>query len=241
MTTTTNTGSFRASVAFLKIQDFARKPVPEQTRLRAQLEAVIAVITAEIPPSSRILLDALDGAAVVVLRDPEATLRLAERALTAAAGGLPLCIGVNHGVVLVASAGRGGEGMVGDGIAVAATIAEFASSSRLLASRSFREALADAAPGVESGLVPAGTVTDPGLRTHEVFSTDKRVAGWQRRQFLAASVASAAVLIGGGIGIRFARRGYRQTLEDVRAQYDRSASRSAAYLRGVGERLKFWK
>lgn len=239
--TKTTTGSFRASVAFLKIQDFARKPVPEQARLRAQLEAVIAVTTAEIPPSSRILLDASDGAAVVVLGEPEAALRLAERALTASAGGLPLCIGVNHGVVLVATSGRGGEGMVGDGIAVAATIAEFASSSRLLASRSFRDALADAAPGLDAGLVSAGTVTDPGLRTHEVFSTDRRVTMRQRRQFLAAGVLAGAGLIGGGLGLRLALHGYRQTLDEVHGQYERSVNRSAAYLRGVGEKMKFWK
>lgn len=239
--TKTTTGSFRASVAFLKIQDFARKPVPEQARLRAQLEAVIAVTTAEIPASSRILLDASDGAAIVVLADPEATLRLGERALTASAGGLPLCIGINHGVVLVASGGRGGDGMVGDGIAVAATIAEFASSSRLLASRSFREALADAAPGVETALVSAGTVTDPGLRTHEVFSPDRRVALRQRRQFLAAGVVAGIGLAGGGLGFRLARHGYRQTLDEIRGQYERGAGRSAAYLRGVGEKLKFWK
>jgi hypothetical protein len=238
---TRTAASFRASVAFIKIQDFARKPVPEQARLRAQLEAVVAVTTADIPTASRVLLDASDGAAVVVLADPEATLRLAERALTASAGGLPLCIGINHGVVQIASAARGGDGMIGDGIAVAATIAEFASSSRLLVSRSFREALADAAPGLEAGLPAAGTVTDPGLRTHEVFSPDWRVDLRQRRQFMAAGIAAAAGLIGGGLGIRITARGYRQTLDDVRGQYDRTASRSATTLRGFWDKLKFWK
>lgn len=225
----------------MKIQDFARKPVPEQTRLRAQLEAVMAVTTADIPVSSRVLLDASDGAAVVVLVDPEGALRLAARALNASAGGLPLCIGINHGVVQIASGARGGGGMVGDGIAVAATIAEFASSSRLLVSRSFREALADAAPGLEAGLSAAGTVTDPGLRTHEVFSPDRRVDLRRRRQFLAAGVLAAVGLIGGGLGVRIAARGYRQALDDVRGEYDRTASRGAAYLRGFSEKLKFWK
>jgi hypothetical protein len=239
--TKTSTASFRASVAFMKIQDFTRKPVPEQARLRAQLEAVIAVTMADIPASSRILLDASDGAAVVVLANPEATLQLAERALNASAGGLPLCIGINHGVVQIVSGARGGDGMVGDGIAVAATIAEFASSARLLVSRSFREALADAAPGVDTGLLAAGTVTDPGLRTHEVFSPDRRVNLRQRRQFLAAGVLAAVGLIGGGLGVRIGVRGYRQTLDDLHGQYDRTATRSATYLRGVSERLKFWK
>ena len=121
---TTNAAATLASVVFLKIQEFARRPVQEQTRLRAQLEAVVAVTAAELAPAGRIVLDAADGAAIVVLSDPRGALRLAERALSATAAGLPLCIGVNHGAVQVASGGRGAEGMTGDGISVAASIAE---------------------------------------------------------------------------------------------------------------------
>jgi len=76
----------------------------------------------------------------------------------AAAAGLPLAAGLNHGALQV-SGRKGAEGMTGDGIAVAANIAAFADSSRLLASRAFREALADAAPGREAMLRPAGTFT----------------------------------------------------------------------------------
>src|SRR5258708_36662056 len=79
-----------ASVVFLRIQDFARRPASEQARLRAQLEAVGAVTGAELEPAGRIVLQASDGAAIVLLRDPIGALRLAPRALTAAAAGLPL-------------------------------------------------------------------------------------------------------------------------------------------------------
>src|SRR5688500_17202533 len=79
-----------ASVVFLKMHEFTRRPVTEQARLRAQLEAVVAVTAAELEPASRAVLDAADGAAVVVLRDPIGALRLAERALFAATAGLPL-------------------------------------------------------------------------------------------------------------------------------------------------------
>src|SRR5262245_40130718 len=147
-----------ASVAFLRIQEFARRPVSEQARLRAQLAAVVAVTAAEIEPARRIVLDASDGVAVVVLGDPPGALRLAERALAAVAAGLPLSAGLNHGAVQIAENGGGGrgkgknrgEGMAGDGIAVAASVAEFATPPRLLASRAFRDALADAAPGLEA-------------------------------------------------------------------------------------------
>ena len=55
-----------ASVVFLKVQEFARRPVTEQARMRAQLDAVVAVTTAELAPASRIVLEASDGIAVVV-------------------------------------------------------------------------------------------------------------------------------------------------------------------------------
>src|SRR2546427_13291141 len=104
---TTNAAATLASVVFLKIQEFARRPVQEQTRLRAQLEAVVAVTSAELSPSGRIVLDAADGAAIVVLADPEGALRLAERALSATAAGRPLCIGLNPRAVHIAPGGRG--------------------------------------------------------------------------------------------------------------------------------------
>ena len=139
-----------ASVAFLKMHEFARRPVTEQARLRAQLEAVVAVTSAELEPASRVLLDAADGVAVVVLDDPIGALRLAERALSAAAAGLPLSVGINHGAVQLAGAGKGDEGLAGDGIAVAANVAEFAAPSTLLISRSFRDASAVSSRRVSS-------------------------------------------------------------------------------------------
>ena len=70
------------SVVFLKIAEFARRSASEQARLRAQLEAVIAVVTAEVPPASRLVLEAADGMAIVLLDDPQAALRLGTQALT---------------------------------------------------------------------------------------------------------------------------------------------------------------
>src|SRR5256885_15757724 len=78
---TANAAATLASVVFLKIQEFARRPVQEQARLRAQLEAVVAVTAAELALASRIVLDAADGAAIVVLGDPRGGLQLAGRAL----------------------------------------------------------------------------------------------------------------------------------------------------------------
>ena len=214
--------SLVASVVFLKIQDFARRPATEQARLRAQLQAVVAVTASESAPASRIVLDAADGAAVVVLEEPRGALRLAERALTAAAAGLPLSAGLNHGALQLAGR-RSGEGMTGDGVAVAASVAEFAVPPRLLASRAFRDALAEVAPGAEAALAPAGTFTDSGLRTHELFSPDERALARRGRRYALAGAVLAAMLVGAGVAARVSTLGEQPfadaMLEKVQSQW----------------------
>jgi len=228
-----------ASVAFLKIHEFPRRPVTEQARLRAQLEAAVAITAAELDPASRIVLDAADGAAVVVLGDPLGALRLAERSLFSAAAGLPLAIGINHGAVQLAGAGRGDEGLAGDGIAVAANIAEFAAPSALLVSKSFRDALADAQPGCEAQMLSAGSFTDAGLRTHEIFAPDHRVPRRRRRRYLAASVAAAILLFGAGVGARIQAEGQEKFLGAVAAKYRDTAAQGRSYWRGLMGKVRF--
>ena len=235
---TTNAAATLASVVFLKIQEFARRPVQEQTRLRAQLEAVVAVTAAELAPAGRIVLDAADGAAIVVLSDPRGALRLAERALSATAAGLPLCIGVNHGAVQVASGGRGAEGMTGDGISVAASVAEFASPTRLLLSSSFREALADAAPGLDSGLFAAGVFTDAGLRTHELFSPDRHAAERRRKRLIVLGATAVILIVGAGVAVRVSLGGHPKFLDGMIAKLGISAKDGGTYFRSLREKLK---
>ena len=193
--------SIAASVVFLKVQEFGRRPASEQARMRAQLEAVIAVVTADLRPASRVVLEASDGVALVLLDDPRGALRLAQQALTSAAAGLPLSAGLNHGALQL-SGRKGAEAMTGDGIAVAAAVAEFAQSPKLLASRAFRDALADACPGEEVALVHAGTFTDPGLRAHELFAPDTRAPARRSLRYTAASLLLAVALVGAGLGAR---------------------------------------
>ena len=190
-----------ASVVFLKIQDFARRSATEQARLRAQLQAVVAVTSAEIPPAGRVMLDSADGAAIVVLDDPRAALRLAERSLSATVAGLPISAGLNFGALQLAGR-KGAEGIAGDGSAVAAAVAAFAPAARLLASRAFRNALASAAPGREASLAPAGTMTDPGLRAHELFKPDEKAPARRSLRYTAAAAVLAVVLVTGGMMVR---------------------------------------
>ncbi|MGH8724990.1 MAG: hypothetical protein ACREU1_09045, partial [Burkholderiales bacterium] len=128
-------------------------------------------------------------------------LRLAERALTAVAVGLPLSAGINHGALQLAGR-KGAEGMTGDGIAVAAAVAGFAPTSRVLASRSFRDALAELEPGLEASLASAGTFTDPGLRAHELFKPDDGAAARRRARYTAIAAVLAIALVGTGMAVR---------------------------------------
>lgn len=209
--------AFSASVAFLRIQDFARRPASEQARLRAQLEAVVAVTAAELPAERRIVLDASDGAVIVVLRDPRGALRLAESALAASSAGLPLSAGLNHGTLKTAGK-KGGDGLTGDGIAVAASIAQFTAPGRLFTSRAFRDALADAAPGQEAALVSAGTFNDPGLRTHELYKSDGNAVRRKSRRYALLGFAFAVALAGGGIAYRLSVDGETPSVDAVLAK-----------------------
>jgi len=231
------TASVMASVVFLRIHDFARRPVSEQARLRAQLEAVVAVTTAELESASRILLDASDGMAIVVLRDPRGALRLAGRALSAAAAGLPVSAGINHGAVRLIGNGKP-DAMVGDGIAVAAAVAQFAPPSQLRVSHTFRDALSDAAPGDESSLVPAGTATDSGLRRHELFTRDKRAAARRGARYSALSVVAALALLAAGIGVRISEQGHEAFMNGVMGKYRDVAAQGQRQVRGLAQKVK---
>ena len=206
-----------ASVVFLRIQDFARRPASEQARLRAQLDAVVAVTAEEVAPERRVVLDASDGVAIVMLRDPRGALRLAERALAAGTAGLPLCAGLNHGTLKTAGK-KGTEGMTGDGLAVAASIAQFTAPGRLFASRAFRDALADAEPGQEAVLVSAGTFNDPGLRTHELYKADASAVRRRSRRYAFLGVLLAVALVAGGVSLRVSTQGDVPSIEEVMAK-----------------------
>ncbi len=224
--------SLLASVVFLKLADFARRSVTEQARMRAQLEAVIAVTTAELEPAGRVVLDAPDGVAVVVLADPAGALRLAERALHAAAAGLPLAAGLNHGAVQVRDE-KGEARVEGDGIAVAAQAANFAPPAELLASRAFRDALASAAPGREARLGVAGTFTDAGLRAHDFFRVDATAQARRARRHAVLGILVAAGLVGASVAARVAAVGHDAFVQRLEQRYEGA-------LRAGGDALRGW-
>ncbi len=218
-----------ASVAFLKVRDFARKPVTEQARLRAQLEVALAVTVNAIAPANRIILDAEDGAAVVVINDPVGALRLAEQVLAANIAGLPLCAGLNHGAVRLGD----DNGMIGDSIAVAAIIAEFASPGSLLISQSFKTAIADVSPGMETAIFHAGVFADASLRTYELYGLERQMVARRQKRLSILAIVAALAITGAGVAFRVANVGHDRFLEAALGQVRVTAEDGEHYLRGL--------
>lgn len=193
-----------ASVIVLKLREFTRQPVTEQVRLKASLETLVRNSIEPLPDARRAVLDAPDGLALVVLGSPGQALDLAVRAQAAAAG-LPLCIGINHGPVKAASGALRGPGLVGDGLASGITMAGAAAPGRLVASRSFREALEAATPARAAELRRAGVYTDANVRTHELFALDRRAFLARRWPSIVLCALTVAAIIGTGFAARRAR------------------------------------
>lgn len=193
-----------ASVIVLRIREFTRKPVVEQIGLKTQLETLVRHAIEPLAPADRAVLDAPDGLAVVVLGSPGRALELAQRSQSAAAD-LSLCIGVNHGPVKAAADALRGPGLVGDGLASGVTLANAATPGRLVASRSFREALKAESPARAASLRAAGTFIDANVRTHELFALDRRPAFVRRWRLMGFGALTVAAIIGAGFAARFAR------------------------------------
>lgn len=195
-----------ASVVFIRIADYTRRPVAEQARLRSQLESAVAVAFQGIPKRCRIPLDAPDGIAIAVLGHPEAALNIAERCTSVAEIGIALSIGINHGAIQLVPDDADHPGLLGDTIGIAASIAEFGGPLRITTSRTFVEALAQASPLRARSLKSTGTYTDAQVRTHELFSPDLCVNARRRKILVATGGALAVALLAGAIALRSERR-----------------------------------
>jgi len=205
-----------ASVVYVALADFLQHPVVEQARLKARLEELIARAIEPLAGADRIVADTADGAALIVLAPPVDALLLARRTHRAAHEGsvpLPVRIGVSHGPIGVATDASGEVQLVGDGIAAGASITPFAEPGEVIASRAFRDALAAGNEERAARLRPAGTVTDPSLRAHELFTltpaadTDPaEAAAPPRRRLLLFAGLSIAGLLGAGLVVRGLRR-----------------------------------
>jgi hypothetical protein len=122
---------------------------------------------------------------------------------------------------------------------VAASVAEFAPLSHLRLSRSFRDALAEAQPGLEASMVPKGASTDASLRSHELFGWDKGAQRRRSHRYVALSVAAAIALLAAGVGLRISEQGQDAFMDGVAAKYRNTAAQGERYMRGLVQKVKF--
>lgn len=190
------------------LREFSRQPVAEQTRLKSQLEALVAIAIQVLAPKDRVVLEAPEGLAVVILGGAASGLDVAER-LQAGAADLPLCIAVNQGPVKAIDESGGAPRLIGDGIVAALTLASLATRGRLLVSLSLRDALVAAAPHRAKSLAPVGVLTDATLRSHQLFTPDPRAASAGRRRLMIAAGTATLAVLGAGVAVRLMRRDAR--------------------------------
>lgn len=190
-----------ASVAHLRIAGFARSPAADRATIKKQLEADFVAAIGRMPETDRIVLDAPEGMALVVLANPAAALRFANRVMAQSPSRLKPAIGLSHGPVRVVEDASTGPTLVGGALSEAAMVARFANAGTILAARSFREALIEAVPARGRHLDFAGTMTDERDRAYELFhAEDERIRHRRRRFFVAAGSIAVAMLLLGGLG-----------------------------------------
>lgn len=195
----TRSSAAHASVLFLRVPGLARQPVPEQARLKSQLEAVLTSSIAELGDDERIVLEAAEGMAVVVLANPAAALALAWRAQSRHREPT-LAIGLTHGPVRVSEDGPDALVLHGDGVAAAEMVSTFARDGAVAITREFHDALARAAPGIARNLPSAYGSVDAGDRSFELVHATESSLDARRRRFLAiAAAACVAIIALGGL------------------------------------------
>ena len=201
MPATRSTAS-HASVAFLRIPDFAQHSVAEQAQLKERLEKAVAAALPVLRADEWIVLDASEGLAVVVLANPRGALRFAWRA--GADGDLEPAIGLAHGPVRVAQ----GQAPVlyGDALLAAEGAARATAPGGVSASWDFRHALARSHPGLARSISRAGTAVDAQDRAFDVFRADRHSSQTRRRIFFAWAGIAAIAIVSAGVAIRATRQ-----------------------------------
>jgi hypothetical protein len=187
------------------LRDFGRQPVARQASAKAALERLIETVIGPVPAAGRVVLDAPEGAIILDLRGPEEALDLAERMQKSRPADLDLCLGVNYGPVCVPDDQGRAQGLYGDGISAALTLAHAAQPGHFLFTRSFRERLKASGSDRAGELAAMGTHTDAQVRTHEVFALDPLAAAGHRRRFVVKSVLAVAGVVALGGAARWAR------------------------------------
>ena len=209
MTTESAPSPVPASVLFLRMRGWGDGLPSEQSRRRNALADTLRAALAAWSEDRRVVLEAPDGLAVVGEGDPALALRAARLAAQHNKD-KTVGIGLHHGPVRASGDALGESRVQGDGIETAAALAGFAGEDSVVASQSFREALAQRWPHEAEMLRAAGDVVDERLRSHALFVFDPLPA---RRRAVRRSIVGGlglALLLTAGLAGRQAREYYEE-------------------------------
>ena len=190
------------SVLSLRLRGFADDPAGQAGR-REQLVATAKKAVMAWDGEHRVVLEAPDGLAFVGHVAPSVALDAASIVARDAGDGA-LGIGLHHGPIELVQDGDSAR-LRGEGLDMAAALANVSDSHAIVTSQAFREALAATAPKQAGDLRPAGEIVDEQLRKHSIFVFDAEAARGRalRRNVLAAS--GLVLLLGAGWATRVVR------------------------------------
>jgi class 3 adenylate cyclase len=180
-----------ASVLFLDIVEYTKKPVSEQFRIKEAFNKLVYELVQTIPEDDRIIIDTGDGAALGFLADPEAVLAIAIRLRDALEAnghadypGLYVRQGINLGPIRLVADMNGRENLIGDGVNDANRIMGFAKGDQVLASRSFYDVASRLSSEHARLFKYQGIHKDKHGREHEVYEVmgGNRAAEEARKQ-----------------------------------------------------------
>ena len=149
------------------------------------------------PAADRVVLDADEGAAVVLFGEPERALEVAQAVHAKGA----VHAGLNYGPLALSS--RGNDARVfGDGLVGAAAAARFATPAKLLLTQDFAKALDATAPERAAELETAGEFTDTRVRLHSFYTPDARRKRASRRKLVFTALGGVAAILFAGVLVR---------------------------------------
>jgi hypothetical protein len=186
-----------ANVAYFRIPEFNARAVVEQASLKEALEARLREAMSWIPPQDRVVLEADEGAAVVLFGDPSRALDVTQA--VHAQG--PLHAGLNFGPLALSSRGTDAR-VIGDGLVGAAAAARFAKPGKLLVTHDYAKALEATSPERAAELETAGEFTDTKVRLHSFFTPVPARATARRRRTLATAGAIVVGILFAGVLLR---------------------------------------
>jgi len=188
-----------ANIAYLKIARFGERSVVDQASLKGRLEARVRAALEGIAAADRIVLDAVDGIALVLFGAPVRALDIAQ-SLRSGPGEEPLQVGLNHGPIAVTA--RDAAAMVfGDGLVAAAAAAGFA-TDRLLVTAPFATILEATRPDRAAELAPAGEITDARVRLHAFYTPEPQRLVARRNRLVAYGLAGCFCILALGVAGR---------------------------------------